>query len=475
MTIQDLPALDGSYDALVVGGGTAGLLAAHELLRRSPGTRVLIADAGLPLAQRQRQAASQMGGSGGAGLYLGGRLYLGPASIPIPPPGIAPASFHTILAGDGYERRAREVNALLDACGARAPVRSTPDQPIRDAIAAAEAAGVEYVTSYPARFLAPEERHGTLHQLMRRLEERGAAFAFTTHATPEERTGAGFHIRLDLVSETSRSARLVAARALVLAPGRYGAEWLVETTRRLGAAVTPLPTAFGIRLEVPLASYTPLTNVNPDPRIQRMLPEDVLVKTYATCPGGRVVPVTRYGALVASGVPLPPDQRTANTTLAVLVQPGAEGAAGVWRDGEQVAPRLNGQYPGHLVVQRLADVRSGRPTTASALARNSVQPTHSGAVPGALHDAYPGTFWRVCEDFLTRLSHLAPGVQTGDALAYGPAEEHFWYFPTDEHLQTAVPGLFVAGDGAGQSQGIIQAGVAGLLAGAGLARYLEQR
>ena len=62
---------------------------------------------------------------------------------------------------------------------------------------------------------------------------------------------------------------------------------------------------------------------------------------------------------------------------------------------------------------------------------------------------------------------------TDDTLVYGPAEERFWGFPTDDMLQTTAPGLFVAGDGAGQSQGIIQASVAGLLAGAGMARALE--
>ena len=55
----------------------------------------------------------------------------------------------------------------------------------------------------------------------------------------------------------------------------------------------------------------------------------------------------------------------------------------------------------------------------------------------------------------------------------GRAEEHFWHVPTDDHLQTVVPGLFVAGDAAGHSQGVIQAGVAGLLAGGGVAAYLS--
>lgn len=480
MTTQDIFAPEPPYDAVIAGSGMAGLLAAHELLRRLPSAHVLIADAGLPLDERERLATSQMGGSGGAGLYLGGRLYLGPASIPVPPPATPPASFHTVLEGAAYERHARAVNTLLDEYGAHAPLRAAPDAPILAAIAAAESANLEYVTSYPARFLSPEERRGALRCLMQSLQARGVVFLFTMRVAPEGRTRNGFQVRLESASPVSEQSpdqssgrpHSVSARALLLAPGRYGAEWLVETVRRLGAAVEPLPSAFGIRLEVPGAAYAPLTNINPDPRIQRTLPEDAIIKTYATCPGGIVAPVTRYGALVASGVPLPITQRTGSTTFAVLIQPGATGQSGAWRGGERVAPRLNARAPGRLIVQRLADVRAAQPTTVAALARNTVRPTCADAAPGALHDVYPAAFWPACEDFLARQERLAPGIQTGDALAYGPAEERFWYFPTDDQLQTGAPGLFVAGDGAGQSQGIIQAGVTGLLAGAGLADYL---
>jgi uncharacterized protein len=473
VTTQDYFVLDTSYDAVIAGCGMAGMLAALELLRHMPQARVLIADSGLALDERERQAASQMGGSGGAGLYLGGRLYLGPASIPVPPPGTAPTDFTTVLEGAGYEQRVREVNALLDTHGASAVLRAAPDAPILAAVAAAESAGLEYITSYPARFLTLEERRGTLRRLMHHLEEFGVSFAFNMHVAPDGRTGAGFRVRLDSASEAEGRERFVSARALLLAPGRYGAEWLVETSRRLGASVAQLPSAFGIRLEVPTGAYAPLTDINPDPRIQRALPEDAVIKTYATCPGGAVVPVSRYGALVASGVPLSLAQRNGSTTFAVLVQPGVAGAENIWSGGKVVASRLNTRAPGRLIVQRLADVRAGRPTSGEALARNVVQPTCADATPGALHDVYPAAFWRAVEDFLARLERLAPGVSTGDALAYGPAEERFWYFPTDDQLQSTVPGLFVAGDGAGQSQGIIQAGVTGLLAGGGLARHLR--
>lgn len=478
MILRVLPESGSRYDTVIVGSGMAGLLAAHELLSRAPDTRLLIVDAGLPLDDRRRQTTSQMGGYGGAGLYLGGRLYLGPATIPVAPPGLAPHGFRVVLDGDPYAERARRVNALLTACGAAAPLRASPDQPILDAIDTAAQAGIEYVTSHPARFLGVEERRDVLAELMRRLERMGAAFVFNTQATPVARRSDGFDVMLapaDTPEAPNAGVRHVFAQALLLAPGRYGAEWLVDTMRRLDAPVVPLPSAFGVRIEVPAAAYAPLTDANPDPRLQRVLPEDALIKTYATCPGGLVVTAARYGSLVASGIPLPAAERRASTTVAILAQPGAAGAAGAWRGGAEVALRLNARSPGRLVVQRLADLYAHRSTDETGLAHNSVRPTCTDAMPGRLDDVYPDAYWDAFADFLARLAHLAPGLDTGDTLLYGPAEERFWHFPTDNTLQSAVPGLFVAGDGAGQTQGIIQAGVAGMLAGEGIAGLLARR
>lgn len=471
MNIQTLQDGTSSFDVVIVGTGPAGLLAAYDVLQRRPATSILLVDAGPALDERRARGGSELEGYGGAGLYIGGRLYLGTFSIPVMPPGTPPREMHAVLEGEAYARRAQVVDEFFKRLGVESEVIATPPERLVEAAEQAAAVGIEYITSYPARPLGMEERFGILAHLRTFLEEAGAQFAFGSRVREITRdSGAGFRVEL---SGTEGGAGRVAGRTLLLAPGRYGAEWLSAMTLTLDAQVIALPSAFGVRIEVPAATYAPLTDVTPDPRLHRTLAgDDALMKTYATCPGGLVVPVTRYGVRVASGVPLPQGKRSENTTFAVLVQPGIEGAAGRWHGGESLARALNERYPESLVVQRMEDIRARRETTAEALERNSIRPTCATAQAGTLYDVYPAAYWETFDDFLGRIERLAPGTLSGDALVYGPAEERFWYFPTDGHLQTTTPGLFVAGDAAGQSQGIIQASVAGILAGEGIRAYL---
>jgi len=389
------------------------------------------------------------------------------------PQGSVPEGMRPVLAGEAYLALAREVDGIFRGYGATSEVREAPGEALAAAVEQAREAGLEYTVSYPARLLGADERRAVLRALLADLERRGVTFSYSTRVPAVERSDGGFRVALAPLADEQATAVIATTRALVLAPGRYGAEWLVRVMGELSARVVELPRAFGVRIETHAEVFAPLTSVNPDPRLQLAQENDAVIKTYATCPGGVVAAVERYGRLVASGVPLPVGARGPNTTTAVLLQPGVRGSEGAWRGGDAVARALNERGPGRLVVQRLGDAREGRATTAEALAANAVRPTCERVVPGALHDVYPPAYWEAFDELLGRIERLAPGLRSDDLLLYGPAEERFWYFPTDERLQTDVAGLFVAGDGPGQSQGVIQAGVAGMMAGGGVAAYLE--
>jgi len=67
------------------------------------------------------------------------------------------------------------------------------------------------------------------------------------------------------------------------------------------------------------------------------------------------------------------------------------------------------------------------------------------------------------------LSKIIPGVDAGSTLLYAPEIKFYARkILVDETLQTSVPDLYAAGDGAGLSRGIITAAATGILAARGI-------
>jgi len=72
------------------------------------------------------------------------------------------------------------------------------------------------------------------------------------------------------------------------------------------------------------------------------------------------------------------------------------------------------------------------------------------------------------------LNQIVPGVNADSTLLYAP-EIKFYAREVevvDSSLQTSIRGLYVAGDGAGLSRGIVAAAATGILAGRGIASAL---
>lgn len=69
------------------------------------------------------------------------------------------------------------------------------------------------------------------------------------------------------------------------------------------------------------------------------------------------------------------------------------------------------------------------------------------------------------------LNQIVPGVNADSTLLYAPEIKFYARVVevADGGLQTSIKGLFVAGDGAGLSRGIVTAAATGILAARGIA------
>ncbi|WP_242469688.1 hypothetical protein [Rhabdochromatium marinum] len=102
-------------------------------------------------------------------------------------------------------------------------------------------------------------------------------------------------------------------------------------------------------------------------------------------------------------------------------------------------------------------------------------PTGPGVTPGDISFAYPGRIVRNLQESLELLTRVIPGVAHPSTTIYVPEIKFYDIrYPTSDDLETNLPGLFVAGDGAGKSRGIVGAAVNGIMAAKGILRAAGQ-
>ena len=110
------------------------------------------------------------------------------------------------------------------------------------------------------------------------------------------------------------------------------------------------------------------------------------------------------------------------------------------------------------------------------MSKSTTRPTLTAAIPGDLSLALPKRQLDDIIEMIYALDKLAPGTANYDTLLYG-AEVKFYSarLELSGELETALPGLFAAGDGAGVTRGLAQAGASGVQAARAISRRVEER
>ncbi|MEM3104252.1 MAG: NAD(P)/FAD-dependent oxidoreductase, partial [Candidatus Bathyarchaeia archaeon] len=254
------------------------------------------------------------------------------------------------------------------------------------------------------------------------------------------------------------------ARYIVLAPGRSGAEWLQKEARRFQLRLENNPIDLGVRVEVPSAVMEPLTDVLYEPKFQFYSKSfDDMVRVFCVCPHGEVITEIYDDVLTVNGQSYS-EKKTDNTNFAVLVsvsftEPFKEPIA----YGKYIA-RLANIIGGGVIIQRLGDLKNGRRSTEDRINRSIVKPTLKNATPGDLSFVLPYRYLTDILEMLEALDKVTPGVFSNHTLLYG-VEVKFYSarIKLDRNLETDIKNLYVAGDGAGITRGLMQASVSGVI------------
>lgn len=454
-------------DVLIVGAGPAGMFAASRLLRSLPSTaRLMLIDKGKPAAARSLadpltrhpagwETHDLVSGAGGAGLYSDGKLTL------------------TLKAGNKLANLISDAEAAeylqyieqtLVSFDGVSVVNNAAQSEIDVIAAAAAKTGLTY-KHLPVRHFGSDALSRVVSRFFDHISCRpNLQTAFQLNVVNFKPVKRGTEVYA--VDPFGRSIRFN-ARFVVFALGKEGSLWLTDRLAEFGVASTPNRIYVGVRVETP--ALTRLFDVSFDPKLSMRFDDGTKMKTHCFCRHGTVLPLRYFGLPVAgSHTPFTekqssvPERRQTSVYGALL---GDSPERRLSRDEIlRLLLRFDRAAGGRLTVQRLRDFRCRRATTTTDLASHSFEAAR-GASPGDITSLdLPLEFDSKFAEFSRLLLEIDPGIVSDDALVYAPAIE--WWMPrieTTNRLETRLTGVYVAGDGAGVSQGITAAATAGLI------------
>jgi uncharacterized FAD-dependent dehydrogenase len=258
----------------------------------------------------------------------------------------------------------------------------------------------------------------------------------------------------------------VNADYVLCGPGRVGAQWIKNEVQRLGIPSMPSPVDIGVRVEAPASILQKLTDIAYEAKfIYYSKTFDDKVRTFCMNPFGEVVTETIDEIVTVNGHSYA-NKKTENTNFAILV---SNTFTEPFNDpigyGKYIA-RLANFLGNGVIIQRLGDLLDGRRSTLDRINRCITQPTLISATPGDLSFVLPYRHLKSIIEMLEALDRITPGIFSRHTLLYG-VEVKFYTnrVKVSPALETDIQNLFLIGDGAGITRGLMQASISGLLAG----------
>ena len=448
-----------TFDVIIVGGGPAGLFAAHWLSEHSS-LRVLLIDKGKPPLKRHCPIGDRgcvhcrpcniLCGVGGAGLFSDGKLNfihkLGKTDL-TQFLGLAEAC-----------QLIDETEAIFNRYGMDGQVFPTDMDAARTIRKEARKHGIDLLL-IRQKHLGSDNLPRHIEAMAREIEARGVLF----HHSENVR---------DLLVEHGRVTGVVtdrdtyAAESVILAPGRVGAEWMGAIASRNGIGLSQRGIEVGVRVEVHNEIMQDLCQIIYDPTFFiRTARYDDQTRTFCTNFGGFVALENYQDFVCVNGHALM-DRKSANTNFAflskvILTDPVEDNQA----YGESIGKLATLIGGGRPILQRYGDLRRGRRSTWNRIRNSYIEPTLTNVVCGDIAMALPERILTNLVDGLERLNQVIPGVANDETLLYAPEIKFFaTQVETDSQLETVVRGLFVAGDGPGVAGNIVSAAATGLIA-----------
>jgi uncharacterized FAD-dependent dehydrogenase len=447
------------FDVIIVGGGPAGLFAAHRLAMHSD-LRVAIMEKGRDIAERSCPLKTSNGcirckpchiltGVGGAGLFSDGKLNfihkLGKTDLT------------QFMPRSEAEQLILETEAVFNHYGMDGKVYPTDMETAKRLRTEAKKFGIDLLL-IRQKHLGSDKLPRHIAKLSQDLLDHGVRI-FTREEVRD------IVVKKGRVTGVVTSKATLKARYVILAPGRVGADWMGEVAERYGLGVTQRGIEVGVRVEVHKDILDDITSVIYDPTffIQTSKYDDQ-TRTFCTNREG-YVSLENYQHFVCVNGHAYSDRKSENSNFAflskvVLTEPVSDNQA----YGEAIGKLATLIGGGKPILQRYGDLKRGRRSTWNRIRKGYIEPTLTNVVCGDIAMALPERILTNLVEGLEKLNQVAPGVANEESLLYAPEIKFFAkQIQTDNCLETAIKGLYVAGDGPGVAGNIVSAAATGVI------------
>ena len=446
---------------VIVGAGPAGLFAALEILK-SGKAEVILVEKGKDIRERgcnllnngictKCEICDILCGVGGSGLFSDGKL-----------------NFSPIIGGNLYEFMGKEeAEELLEYIANMfrengVEIKFKENGRIKELRKRAMKAGVTFIPINQVH-LGSENLPNFIESVENNIIRMNGKFLINWEAIDVDPKENKLRIRH---RNEDREEREIDYDYLLISPGRSGSDWLAQLCKKIGVETKFNPIDIGVRVETLSSVMEDVTSINWDPKFHIRAPTyDDFVRTFCTNPNGYVMKED-YGEYVCVNGYSRKDKTSENTNFALLVQLNLtkplENTNEYGKSIAKLATTIGGGKP---LIQRLADMRASRRSTWERIRRSVVKPTLQDVTPGDISMALPHRIITDILEALDRLDKVIPGVADDSTLVYAPEIKFYaMRVKTDRELRTNIHNIYVAGDGAGVSRGIIGACATGLIA-----------
>ena len=447
-------------DVAIIGAGPAGLFAALEIAEKSR-LKVLIIEQGKPALERICPEQSYKGcvkcnpcnilsGVGGAGTLSSGRLNLRPD--------IGGNLYQFVGEKEAWDL-VKQVDETFLKYGCPSKLYNPDQEEVEKLERRAAAVGVKFIP-IPQREIGTDNAPTVIQNFVDDLERKGVRFLLQTRAK-----------RINKGMVELENGEQVHARYILAAPGRSGQDWLAEEARRLGIPTRHEPIDLGVRVEVPAIIMNPIIKISRDPKFHIYTKKyDDFLRTFCVNHEGFVCLEVYNGEIVGVNGHSMETVRSQNTNFAFLVRVAlTEPLEDTSAYGRMIARQATLLGGGKPLIQRLGDLINGRRSTWDRIERGNVKPTLKTVTPGDIAMALPHRLVTDIIEGLQRLDKVIPGVASPSTLLYAPEVKFSANrIYTNKSLETPIENIFVAGDGAGVSRGIVIAAATGIIAARGI-------